>query len=162
MRLLALALKSPGSWKSSTPPSRKTLPTPGLRGTQVTTATGAGSSHSPRWGSRWDLTSGLAKDDEILISCIRCRSQAGLTVVHQPACFCWVIRSCHYITQPNSPPEHLILPLIIKQTLLFFVFCFFYRKWHSVLRVSLMLRINQDSIYTLHYWEIGKQIILNT
>ena len=39
-----------------------------------------------------------------------------------------------------------------------FVFCFFDRKWHSVLRVSLMLRINQDSIYTLHYWEINKKL----
>lgn len=131
-----------------------------LRCTQVTTATGAGSSHSPRWDSRWDLTSRLAKDDEILISCIRCHSQAGLTVVHIACIFLLShqVMPLHHAAKFPSPTPYLNFNYKTNS----FVFRFFDRKWHSVLRVSLMLRINQDSIYTLHYWEINKQIILNT
>ena len=109
MRLLALALKSPGSWKSSTPPSRKTLHTRGLRHTQVIMAARAGSSHRPRWDSRWDLTSRLTKDDEILISCIRCHSQASLTVVSIVCIFLLShqVMSLHHAAKFPSPTPYL-------------------------------------------------------
>lgn len=140
--MLGVGLEIPMVIKTINSSQQETPHTLGLKNIQVTVATWAGSRHSPRRDSGSALTSRLLSDDEILISCIRCWSQAGLTPVHISCIF--LIESswaCHI---------HLAAKISLLNILSYFNYKtnrFLNGKWHSALRVPLTLRINLGGIY---------------